>query len=47
MTVELQQLRSMDADQLARWVCLNPNPNRAEREALSRLLAELQPGVRG
>lgn len=47
MTVELQQLRSMDADQLAVWVCLHPTPNRADREALSRLLAELQPGVRG
>ena len=40
------RLRAMDADQLAVWVCLHPNPNRAEREALSRLLADLQPGVR-
>lgn len=35
------RLAAMDADQLAAWVCLHPNPNRAEREALARLLEEM------
>ena len=36
-----RRLAAMDADQLAAWVCLHPNPNRAEREALARLLEEM------
>ena len=41
-----EHLRNMTDDQLCTWMCEHPNPNRAEREALSRLVAELQPGVR-
>ena len=44
MAEVLRHLRSLDADQLAAWVCLHPEPNRIEREALGRLLKELPHG---
>jgi hypothetical protein len=41
MTTILSQLRKMDADQLAAWVCAHPHPNREQRLALEAITLEL------
>ena len=44
MAEVLRHLRSLDADQLAAWVCLHPNPTAPERAALARLVKDLPHG---